>query len=83
VIELQDTSYLDVVATPGVANAAPLHIVSQPGMNTVVVVVDNGRGAPIDLTLRRHGNKFLGEPAIDESVRLFAVTYDAATWEVV
>jgi large repetitive protein len=83
VITLQDTPYLEVIATEGVAGAAPLHIASQPGMNTVVVVVDSGRGAPIDLTLRRHGNKFLGENAVTEDTPLFAVTMDAATWEVV
>ena len=52
-------------------------------MNTVVVVVDSGRGAPIDLTLRRHGNLFLGESGVAEDASLFAVTMDAATWEVV
>ena len=52
-------------------------------MNIVVVLVDSGRGAPIDLTLRRHGNKFLGENPVAEDAVLFAVTMDAATWEVV
>ncbi|WP_211231849.1 hypothetical protein [Amycolatopsis balhimycina] len=83
VITLQDKAYLEVVATPGVAGAAPLHIVGRPGMNTVVVIVDSGRGAPIDLTLRRHGNQFLGEAAGTQDAMLFAVTMDAATWEVV
>jgi len=82
VITLQDKPYLEVVPTPGVAGAPPLHIVSQPGMNTVVVVVDSGRGEPIDLTLRRHASAFLGEAAGTSDTALFAVTFDAATWEV-
>ena len=82
VITLQDKPYLDVVATPGVAGAPTLHIVGQPGMNTVIVVVDTGRGAPIDLSLRRHGNAFLGEATGTTDNPLFAVTLDAATWEV-
>ncbi len=83
VITLQDKPYLEIVPTPGIAGAASLSIVEQPGMNTVVVVVDAGRGKPIDLTLRRHGNVFLGEPAGMTDTPLFAVTFDAATWEVV
>jgi hypothetical protein len=83
VITLQDKPYLEVVPTPGVAGAPPVHIVSQPGMNTVIVVVDSGRNAPIDLTLRRHGNVFLGEAAGTGDTPLFAVTLDAATWEVI
>jgi hypothetical protein len=83
VITLQDKPYLEVIPTPGVANAAPLHIVSQPGMNTIVVVVDSGRNRPIDLALRRHASTFLGEAAGTSDQSLLAVTLDAATWEVV
>jgi len=83
VITLQDQPYLEIVATPGVTGAPALAIVDEPGMNTVVVVVDAGRGKPIDLTLRRHANVFLGEPSGTTDAPLFAVTLDAATWEVV
>lgn len=82
VITLQDTPYLEVIQTPGVAGSPPLHIVAQADMNTVVVVVDAGRGTPIDLTLRRHANAFLGEAPGTADTPLFAVTLDAATWEV-
>jgi hypothetical protein len=82
VITLQDHPYLEVVQTPSVAGSPTMHIVSQPGMNTVVVVIDGGRGTPIDLTLRRHGNVFLGEAAGSTDTPLFAATFDAATWEV-
>jgi hypothetical protein len=83
VITLQDKPYLEVVQTPGVAGAPTLTVVAQPGMNTIVVVVDGGRGKPVDLALRRHGNVFLGEAATTTDATLFAATLDAATWEVV
>ena len=83
VITLQDKPNLEIVPTPGIAGAAVLSIVDQPGMNTVVVVVDAGRGKPIDLTLRRHANVFLGETPGTADTPLFAVTLDAAMWEVV
>ena len=83
VITLQDKPYLEVVQTPGVAGAPPMTIVSQPGLNTVVVLVDAGRGAPIDLTLRQHGNAFLGEAPGHTDIELLSVTLDAATWQVV
>jgi large repetitive protein len=84
VITLVDKPFLDVVPTAGVAGAPNLHIVTQAAMNTVVVVIDDGRGRPIDLSLRRYPNPFLGEadgPPTDTA--LFAVTLDAATWEVI
>ncbi|OCB55639.1 hypothetical protein A5722_16965 [Mycobacterium vulneris] len=84
VIQLVDKPFLEVVPTTGIAGAPTLHIVSQPGMNTVVVVIDNGRGQPIDLSLRRYPNPFLGEPTTaPDDMPLFAVTLDAATWEVI
>jgi hypothetical protein len=84
VIQLVDKPFLQVVPTTGVAGAPTLHIVSQPGMNTVIVIVDNGRGQPIDLSLRRYANPFLGEPTTAaDDMPLFAVTLDAATWEVI
>ncbi|ANP51088.1 hypothetical protein J2Z21_009671 [Streptomyces griseochromogenes] len=83
VITLQDRPHLEVVPTEGIAGAPGLHIVSQPGLNTLVVIVDAGRGAPIGLTLREHGNAFLGEAAGYTDTSLLALTLDAATWEVV
>jgi len=83
VITLQDKPYLEVVQTPGVSGAPATSIVSQAGLNTVVLVVDGGRRAPIDLTLREHGNVFLGEVAGYTDIELLSVTLDAATWQVV
>lgn len=83
VITLQDKPYLEVVQTPGVSGAPATSIVSQAGLNTVVLVVDGGRSAPIDLTLREHGNVFLGEVAGYTDIELLSVTLDAATWQVV
>jgi hypothetical protein len=83
VITLQDKPYLEIVPTPGLMGAAPLHLVTEPGRNTAVAIVDAGRGLPIGLSLRRHGNAFLGEPAAISDAPLFTVTLDAPTWEVV
>jgi hypothetical protein len=59
-----------------------LKVVAAPGVNTIVVVVDAGRGKPIDLTLRRHANAFLGEGTAVTDTPLLAMTLDAPTWEV-
>jgi hypothetical protein len=76
VIRLVDKPYLEVVGGAGT------HIVSQPGRNTVVVVVDQGRDKPIGLSLREHDNPFLGEGSAVADTELLALHMDAATWEV-
>ena len=43
VISLVDKPYLEVIPTAGVGGAAPLHIISQPGLNLVIAAVDAGR----------------------------------------
>jgi hypothetical protein len=83
VITLQDQPYLEVVATPGVVGAPTLHVVSEPGLSVVLVVVDSGRGTPIELTLREHDNPFLGEGTAVIDMSLLSLTFDAPTWEVV
>lgn len=82
IIRLVDKPYLEVVQTPGVPGAPVMHIVSQPALNTVIVVVDAGRDTPIDLSLRRHDNAFLGEGSGVADVSLLEMRLDAATWEV-
>lgn len=81
VIQLVDKPYLEVVDA-ALAGAPALHIVSQPGRNTVVVVVDQGRDKPIGLTLREHHNPFLGEGIGTAATELLRLRMDAATWEV-
>jgi hypothetical protein len=82
VITLVDKPYLEVIQTTGVAGAPPMQIVTQPGMNTVILLIENGRNAPIDLSLRQHDNPFLGEGSGVTDIELLRFTLDAATWEV-
>jgi large repetitive protein len=82
VISLVDKPYLEVVAMAGVAGAAPLHIVSQPGLNLVIAAVDAGRNKPIAFSLRVHENQFLGEGSGTSDIDLLKMTLDAAIWEV-
>lgn len=81
VIHLVEKPYLEVVATPGVPGAPALHVVSQPNLNLVVVVVDAGRNAPIALSVRRQKSPFLGEGSGTSDIGLFQMTLAAAVWE--
>jgi hypothetical protein len=85
VIHLVDKPYLEVVPPGEQFGAPPMQVISRPGLNTVVVVIEGGRGLPIGLMLREHLNPFLGEETDDPEVpdtELLKLTLDAATWEV-
>jgi hypothetical protein len=85
VIHLVDKPYLEVVPPGEGFGAPPMQIISRPGLNTVVVVIDGGRGMPIGLMLREYLNPFLGEENDDPEApdtELLKLTLDAATWEV-
>ncbi|KAA1176986.1 hypothetical protein FP026_25830 [Rhizobium tropici] len=82
VISLVDKPYLEVVPTAGIGGAAPLHIISEPGLNLVIVAIDAGRNKPIALSLRVHENQFLGEGSDISDIELLKMTLDAAIWEV-
>ena len=82
VISLVDRPFLEVVQTPGVAGAPTMQIVSEPGLDAVIVLIEAGRDAPISLSVRRHANQLLGEGSGSTIVGLVAMTLDAATWEV-
>jgi hypothetical protein len=79
-IRLADRPYLEIIPAPGGPN---LHILSQPGLGVVIVIVDDGRGKPLGLELREHRNPFLGEAGPDpKPCRLLNLQLDAAIWEV-
>lgn len=82
VMTLVDKPYLEVVQTPGVAGAPTMQVISQPGLNLVVVVIDAGRNKPIALSVRRHDNPLLGEGSGSSDINLLKVTLDAAMWEL-
>ncbi|WP_428411628.1 hypothetical protein [Pararhizobium sp.] len=83
VIVMEDQPYLEVVASTDVTGAAGLTIISQPGFNVVIMLVTEGRGRPISISLRRHDSAFLGEVEGTSDVGLITMTLDAAIWEVV
>ena len=82
VITLVDKPYLEVVQTPGIAAAPAMKVISQPGLNLVVVIIDGGRNKPLALSVRRHDNALLGEGSGSSDIGLFNMTLDAALWEV-
>lgn len=83
VMTLVDKPHLQVIPTPGVAGAPTMQVISQPGLNLVVVVIDAGRGKPIALSVRRHDNPLLGEGSGSSDIQLLNMTLNAAMWEVI
>lgn len=82
VVQMSPKPYLDVVATPGVPNAAPTTVVGQPGMSTILVLIDGGRGKPISLTLRRYPVAILGEGTLNTDFALMSLRFDGPSWEL-
>jgi hypothetical protein len=83
VIVMEDRPYLEVVASTDVPGAAGLTVIGQPGLNVVIMLVAEGRGKPISVSLRRHDSAFLGEVEGTSDIDLFTMTLDAAIWEAV
>ncbi|MEU6076034.1 hypothetical protein [Micromonospora sp. NPDC047074] len=83
VIRMAPKPYLDIVATPGAAGAAAIAVVGQPGMSTILVLVEDGRGKPISLSLRRFSAAILGESNTTTDHALLSLNFDGPSWELV
>lgn len=80
VVSMQDAVHLEVVPGPG---AAAMTLLAQPGLNIVIALIEQGRGKPISLKLRRHHSAFYGEGDSVADIDLIDLKLDAAIWELV
>lgn len=84
VTRLEHRPFLDVIPTPAPA-AGPnptMRVKHAEGGGVLVVVVDQGRGTTVDLTVRRSNDPFLDQvPGVVDS-QLLALSFASAPWEL-
>jgi hypothetical protein len=79
VLRLVPKPFLEVVAAAG---EPQMTIVGRPGMNTLLVLLEQARGKTVSLKLRRHDNALLGEGTGFVDMPLLTIVPDAPTWTV-